>query len=57
MRGGGVIEVIEGYWKPKRLIVLRFRSLERANEWANSEEYREARADTAQVNMILVEGV
>ena len=57
---GGETEVLEGYWKPKRIVVLQFESMERAKEWLNCEEYREPRKmrhRTAKTNMILVEGV
>jgi uncharacterized protein (DUF1330 family) len=53
-------EVLEGDWKPKRIVVLQFDSMERAREWLNCEEYREPRAmrhRTAKTNMILVDGV
>ena len=57
---GGATEVLEGDWKPKRIVVLEFESMQRAKEWLNSEEYREARKirhRTARTNMILVDGV
>jgi uncharacterized protein (DUF1330 family) len=56
---GGKTEVLEGDWKPKRIVVLEFESAERAKEWLNCEEYREPRKmrhRTARTNMILVEG-
>ena len=57
---GGASEVLEGDWKPKRIVILQFDSTERAKEWLNCEEYREPRAmrhRTAKTNMILVDGV
>ena len=57
---GGSTEVLEGEWQPKRIVVLRFESADRAKEWLNSEEYREPRRmrhRTARTNMILVEGL
>jgi uncharacterized protein (DUF1330 family) len=57
---GGKTEVLEGDWKPKRIVVLEFESMQRAKEWLNCEEYREPRKmrhRTAKTNMILVEGV
>ncbi len=57
---GGKTEVLEGDWKPKRIVVLQFESAERAKEWLNCEEYREPRKmrhRTARTNMILVEGM
>ena len=57
---GGKTEVLEGDWKPKRIVVLEFESAQRAKEWLNCEEYREPRKmrhRTARTNMILVEGM
>ena len=56
---GGKTEVLEGDWKPNRIVVLEFESVQRAKEWLNCEEYREPRKmrhRTAKTNMILVEG-
>jgi uncharacterized protein (DUF1330 family) len=57
---GGKTEVLEGDWKPKRIVVLEFESMRRAKEWLTCEEYREPRKmrhRTAKTNMILVEGL
>lgn len=57
---GGKTEVLEGDWKPKRIVVLEFPSMERAKEWLNCDEYRaprELRQRTARTNMIVVESV
>jgi uncharacterized protein (DUF1330 family) len=57
---GGSTEVLEGDWRPKRIVVLQFESASRAKEWLNSEEYREPRKmrhRTARANMLLVEGM
>jgi len=57
---GGRTEVLEGDWKPNRVVVLQFDSAQRAKDWLNSEEYREPRKmrhRTARTNMILVEGI
>jgi len=56
---GGRTEVLEGDWRPKRIVVLEFPSMEKAKEWLDCEEYREPRKmrhATAKTNMILVEG-
>lgn len=56
---GGATEVLEGDWKPKRIVVLEFDSMQRAKDWLNCEEYREPRKmrhRTARTNMILVDG-
>ena len=57
---GGKTEVLEGDWKPKRIVVLEFESADRAKEWLNSPEYapiRQMRFASAISHMILVEGV
>ena len=57
---GGKTEVLEGDWKPKRIVVLEFESMQRAKEWLNCEEYRQPRKirhRTAETKMILVGGV
>jgi uncharacterized protein (DUF1330 family) len=57
---GGKTEVLEGNWKPKRIVVLEFPTVERAKEWLNCEEYREPRKmrhRTAKTNMLVIEGV
>jgi uncharacterized protein (DUF1330 family) len=56
---GGATEVLEGDWKPKRIVILEFDSMQRARDWLHCEEYREPRKmrhRTARTNMILVEG-
>ncbi|PYL69832.1 MAG: DUF1330 domain-containing protein, partial [Verrucomicrobia bacterium] len=30
---GGRTEVLEGHWKPKRIVVLQFESAQRAKDW------------------------
>ena len=40
---GGNFEVLEGSWTPSRMVVLEFPNRERAKEWLESPEYREAR--------------
>jgi uncharacterized protein (DUF1330 family) len=57
---GGKSEVLDGEWKPRRLVVLEFDSMERAKAWRDSPEYAEAkkvRDECARANMIVVEGV
>jgi uncharacterized protein (DUF1330 family) len=41
---GGAHETLEGAWRPGRLVVLAFDSVERARAWYESETYAEARA-------------
>ena len=57
---GGNIDVLEGNWKPKRIVVLQFETLARAREWYDSEEYRmpkEMRMKASTGKIIAVEGV
>jgi uncharacterized protein (DUF1330 family) len=57
---GGALEVVEGNWRPRRLVVLEFPSLAQARRWYDSAEYREPKAmrlSASKANMILVEGV
>jgi uncharacterized protein (DUF1330 family) len=59
VRGGKTI-TLEGDWKPERIVVLQFPSVEKANEWWHSELYSEAkriRHRSAKTKMIIVEGV
>ena len=56
---GGKTEVLEGNWKPKRIVILEFPTIDRAKEWLNCEEYREPRKmrhATAKTNMLVIEG-
>ncbi len=56
---GGKTETLEGDWSPKRLVILEFESMERAKEWWDSPEYREAREmrrRTTHSRLIVVEG-
>lgn len=52
-------EVLEGQWQPKRVVVLEFSSVEQANRWYHSEDYRELKAQrqaASSSNTILAEG-
>lgn len=40
---GGEVEVLEGEWRPNRLVIIEFESVERAKGWWASEEYRAAK--------------
>jgi uncharacterized protein (DUF1330 family) len=56
---GGKIDVLEGNWEPKRIVVLEFDSAARARQWYDSEEYRkpkEMRMRASTGNLIVVEG-
>ncbi len=59
VRGGKTIS-LEGDWKPERIVVLEFPSVEKANEWWHSELYTEAkliRQRAAKTKMIVIQGV
>jgi uncharacterized protein (DUF1330 family) len=57
---GGAQQIVEGDWKPNRVVVLEFPSMEQAKRWYDSEEYREPKAmrlRAGRANLIMVEGV
>jgi uncharacterized protein (DUF1330 family) len=57
---GGKIEVLEGNWQPKRMIVLEFKNMEEAKRWWNSPEYNAAkklRHRAASANVVFFEGL
>ena len=57
---GGKAENLEGDWEPDRIVILEFESMEKAKQFIESTEYREARAlrqKTAKSKMIVVEGL
>ena len=57
---GGQVAVLEGNWRPERLVIIEFPSVERARAWWNSEEYAEARAlrqATSTGTLLILEGV
>ncbi len=57
---GGHTEVLEGEWRPRRLVILEFESVEKAKAWVNSPEYAPARAlrqRSARSNLVVIEGV
>lgn len=54
------MQTLEGDWKPKRIVVTEFPSIEQARRWYDSEEYRALKAlrlRTARGSVVLVEGV
>jgi len=57
---GGAYEAIEGEWKPQRLTVVEFESMDKAKAFYNSPEYQaaiKARTGAATMNMLLVQGI
>lgn len=57
---GGAYEAVEGDWKPQRLTVVEFDSMDKAKAFYHSAQYQtaiKARAGAATMNMLLVQGV
>jgi uncharacterized protein (DUF1330 family) len=57
---GGEHAPLEGTWRPNRIVVLEFPTLERAKAFYESAEYlaaRAARAGAAEMNIVAVAGV
>ena len=57
---GGQVEVLEGDWSPRRLVMLKFPSMDQARKFNASAEYdaaRKAREGIAVMRMVVVEGV
>jgi len=57
---GGRTEVLEGTWTPRRVVILRFDSIERVKQWLDSEQYRpakEIRRRAARSSMIVTQGL
>lgn len=57
---GGTTETLEGMWRPTRLVILEFPTVERARQWWASPEYAVAKAlrqSCADTEMLLVEGL
>ena len=56
---GGAFQVLEGGWAPKRLVMLEVASVEQAQRWYDSDDYRPLKAmrfRTSTANLVLVEG-
>lgn len=57
---GGKAETLEGDWKPGRIVVVEFPTVEKAKAWWKSDTYAPARAirQAASITrMLLVDGV
>ena len=57
---GGNVEALEGSWRPGRLVIIEFPSVERARAWWNSQEYADARAlrqATSSGTLLILDGV
>lgn len=56
---GGAVEVLEGDWRPERVVLLKFPTMAQARAFYDSAEYllaRRAREAIAVMQMIVVEG-
>lgn len=56
---GGELEVIEGSWRPQRLVVMRFPSRQAIRAFQSDPEYQalaDLRRETATTNAIAVDG-
>jgi uncharacterized protein (DUF1330 family) len=56
---GGNVEVLEGEWRPKRLVVVEFPSAEKAKAWWLSTEYaglKAIRQSCSHGEIVLVDG-
>ena len=57
---GGPVDILEGRWNPRRVVVLEFPNKHSAHAWWNSSEYSDAKAlrqSCAYTEMVVVEGV
>jgi uncharacterized protein (DUF1330 family) len=60
VRGGAKVEVLEGKWTPKGVVVIEFPSMDALKRWYDSPEYkplRELRQASSVGNLIAVEGI
>jgi uncharacterized protein (DUF1330 family) len=57
---GGNVQVLEGQWQPKRLVMLEFETMAAALEWYESDQYAPVKAirqRTAMSDVVIVEGL
>jgi uncharacterized protein (DUF1330 family) len=57
---GGKVEVFEGGWQPKRLVLLEFPTAEAARQWYESDDYAPAKAlrrATSTGDLVMAEGL
>ena len=57
---GGAVQTLEGEWRPQRLVILEFESVEAAQRWHSSEEYAEPKAlrqRTSRGSFVVLEGL
>ena len=57
---GGAVEVLEGDYRPRRMVILEFDSMASAKAWYDSDAYAPVKAlrlKTTRSNVVLVEGL
>jgi len=57
---GGELAVLEGDWRPSRLVVLEFPDLATAKRWYDSDAYQQAkrlREGAARLRMAAIQGI
>lgn len=57
---GGAVEVKEGSWQPRRLVIIQFESMERFRAWYEGPEYaaiKPIRQQAAESDLVVVQGV
>lgn len=57
---GGALEVLEGDWTPKRVVLLEFPNMAALKRWYHSDDYRpllKQRFASASTDVIAVEGL
>jgi uncharacterized protein (DUF1330 family) len=57
---GGKFAVVEGDWRPTRLVILQFESFDRALEWWGSDDYspaKELRQRLSRTDIVIVDGL
>jgi len=57
---GGDVEVLEGDWQPRAVVIVEFPSAQQARKWYESDEYAAAltvRDKALSRNLILVDGI
>jgi len=57
---GGAAEVLEGEWKPNRIVVIEFENIEQARSWYDSPGYQKPKAlrqSASRGSLFLVDGV
>ena len=57
---GGTLEVLEGEWRPNRVVILEFDNVEQARAWWSSSAYAPAKAlrqRASRGSLVLVAGV